>query len=275
MKLWEFLFIIYCILLCKLTIQTPDVNDFHFHLTSPSDVFIPVLDGFSGRLQCTVYRCKDQKLSVSWLKNDVAMFNNTKFLASSGVDPSSVILQHTIDEESVKGEECKEMFKLPQERTCQCITENYSLVLRNITKQDGGNYRCLINEVPQQLDFHVEVLNSGLKQGFHKHIKYDYTACCLERGINPLCRSMCKPRDMYLEVFDPISCQTADFKNFIHCVTDDGRKNYTSCCQSRSVPDFCHDFCSNNFTMLKRNHRLCLYYLPEIFECFNQQAEET
>uniref|UniRef100_A0A0K0EVC7 Ig-like domain-containing protein n=1 Tax=Strongyloides venezuelensis TaxID=75913 RepID=A0A0K0EVC7_STRVS len=273
MKFLNFLFIIYKILLFKLSIQWPSANEYKFQLTSTSDVIIPVLDGFSGRLQCTVYRCKDQALSVSWLKNGVVMFNNTKFIVSSGVDPSSVYLQHTIDEESMKVEDCKEMFMLPQGKTCNCITENYNLILRNITKQDGGDYRCVINEVPQQLDFHVEVLNSGLKQGFHKHIRYDYTACCLERGINPMCRSMCKPRDMYLEVFDPISCQSADFRNFIHCVTDDGRKNYTSCCQARNIPDFCHDFCSNNFTMLKKSHRLCLYYLPEIFECFNLQAD--
>ncbi|CEF71357.1 Domain of unknown function DB domain and Immunoglobulin-like domain and Immunoglobulin-like fold domain-containing protein [Strongyloides ratti] len=272
MKFLNFLFNIYFILLSILFIKKSICSEFHFHLTSTSDVFIPVLDGFSGKLQCTVYRCNDQKLSVSWLKNDNTIFNNTKFIVSSGVDPSSVYLQYTIDEESVKGEECTEMFRLPKGRTCKCITESYNLILRNITKQDGGNYRCLINEVPQQLDFHVEVLDSGLKQGFHRHITYDYTACCLERGINPMCRSMCKPRDMYLEVFDPISCQSADFRNFIQCVTDDGRKNYTSCCQSRKVPDFCHDFCSNNFTMLKKSHRLCLYYLPEIFECFNQQA---
>uniref|UniRef100_A0A915EN57 Domain of unknown function DB domain-containing protein n=1 Tax=Ditylenchus dipsaci TaxID=166011 RepID=A0A915EN57_9BILA len=121
------------------------------------------------------------------------------------------------------------------------------------------------------LYFHLDVLESGLKAGFHSRFTYDYTECCVERGLTPLCRSMCKPKDMHLEFFDPTSCKTDDYKNFLHCATDGGRRNYVPCCRQRNVPSFCYDFCSNNFQMLKRSHRLCLYYLPEIFECFSKQ----
>lgn len=42
-------------------------------------------------------------LQVIWLKDDVPIFNSTKFLDSSGVDASSVLLQHNIETDKDKG----------------------------------------------------------------------------------------------------------------------------------------------------------------------------
>lgn len=50
--------------------------------------------------------------------------------------------------------------------------------------------------------------------------------------------------------------------------------DFIPCCRQRQVPSFCNDFCSFNFSMLKRTHRLCLYYLPDILECFSQRQCE-
>jgi hypothetical protein len=44
---------------------------------------------------------------------------------------------------------------------------------------------------------------SDLKPGFHENYTFDHMGCCVERGLSPLCRAMCKPRDMGLDFFDP------------------------------------------------------------------------
>lgn len=44
---------------------------------------------------------------------------------------------------------------------------------------------------------------SGLKPGFYENYTFDYMACCIERGLSPLCRAMCKPKNMGSEFFDP------------------------------------------------------------------------
>lgn len=42
-------------------------------------------------------------VQVAWFKDDVPLFNATKFLDSSGVDPNSVLLQHKIEIDREKG----------------------------------------------------------------------------------------------------------------------------------------------------------------------------
>lgn len=88
---------------------------------------------------------------------------------------------------------------------------------------------------------------------------------------------------------DDYSCKTDDYKNFLSCATDNGNRSHVHCCKTQLVPSFCYDFCSGDFKvscrgcvlliselsytmlqMLRRSHRLCLYYLPEIFECYNR-----
>ncbi|WKY05529.1 hypothetical protein Q1695_006050 [Nippostrongylus brasiliensis] len=58
--------------------------------------------------------------------------------------------------------------------------------------KDSGRYKCQISNQSEQLEFQVEVLESGLKGGFHENISYDHSECCQEKGISPLCRAMCK-----------------------------------------------------------------------------------
>lgn len=79
------------------------------------------------------------------------------------------------------------------------------------------------------------------------------------------------------------SCKTDDYKHFLTCATQNNTRNHVHCCKTQLVPSFCYDFCSGDFQvvcllpvvyppvqMLRRSHRLCLYYLPEIFECFER-----
>ncbi|KAI1732404.1 DB module domain-containing protein [Ditylenchus destructor] len=239
-------------------------NNNNVQLTTTSNNFMSLVAGFTARMQCSLYRCTTKgqsypSINVMWYKDDLMLFNGTEFIPSSGIEPSNIVLQKSITPEATSN------------IADQCATEEYVLLLKNISKSDAGEYRCQLMNLSQQLDFRLDVLESGLSAGFQSRYTYDYTECCVEKGLTPICRSMCKPKDMHLDFFDPTSCKTDDYRNFLHCATDGGKRNYVPCCRQRSVPSFCYDFCSNGFQMLKRTHRLCLYYLPEIFECFNMQ----
>lgn len=127
---------------------------------------------------------------------------------------------------------------------------------------------------------------SGLKAGFHENLTYDHSECCQEKGISTLCKAMCKPSDMHIHHFDPTSCKTADYQHFLDCATEGGmfhifdliaflicfigNRSHVHCCKVQLIPPFCFDFCSGHFAMLRRSHRLCLYYLPEILECYER-----
>lgn len=160
---------------------------------------------------------------------------------------------------------------------CACSKEDFTLVLKNLTFEDSGRYKCQIANQSELLEFQVEVLGkqyrleeewpvafaeSGLRGGFHENISYDYSSCCLEKGISPLCRAMCKPSEMGEHHFDPtrwgknewskrgnynFSCKTDDYKNFLTCATQNNTRNHVHCCKTQLVPSFCYDFCSGDF----------------------------
>jgi len=58
---------------------------------------------------------------------------------------------------------------------------------------------------------------------------------------------MCRPRNIGEEFFDPTSCQVDDYKKFLNCVTNGGKRDYLPCCRKKALPPFCFDFCGNNF----------------------------
>uniref|UniRef100_A0A914M8Z4 Ig-like domain-containing protein n=1 Tax=Meloidogyne incognita TaxID=6306 RepID=A0A914M8Z4_MELIC len=202
---------------------------------------------------------------ISWHHDGILLFNGTEFEPTSGIEPSRIILQRSLEEinndEEIKGE--------------KCFVEAYSLLLRNLSLEDSGKYGCQLwtqNGGQQQLDFKLDVLgDSALKLNFPANLTYDHTECCIEKGVSPLCRPMCRPRNIGEEFFDPTSCQVDDYKKFLNCVTNGGKRDYLPCCRKKALPPFCFDFCGNNFQKLEKSHRLCLYYLPEIFDCFSQQ----
>lgn len=115
------------------------------------------------------------------------IFNGTEFQLTSGIEPGNILLQLTSSPESQGS----------------CTTDEYTVLLRNVSIRDAGKYRCQLHRQPQQLDFQIDVLDNGLKTGFNKNVEYDIIGCCVEQGISPLCRAMCKPKDMDLEYFDP------------------------------------------------------------------------
>nr|CDJ98493.1 Immunoglobulin V-set and Protein of unknown function DB and Fibronectin and Immunoglobulin domain containing protein [Haemonchus contortus] len=254
-----------------LVVSTPT----ELHLTTDDEGYLTVIQGFAAQLNCVVNTCSP---NVIWLKDDILIFNGTKFAQSAALDEKSYKLQHIVDVDYEKGcsETCDDTKPCPvgtscvDNQCCSCTKEEYTLILRNLTFEDSGRYKCQIANQSEQLEFQVEVLESGLKGGFHENISYDHSECCHEKGISTLCRAMCKPSEMAQYHFDPTSCKTDDYKNFLSCATDNGTRSHVHCCKTQLVPSFCYDFCSGDFKMLRRSHRLCLYYLPEIFECYNR-----
>ncbi|VDO26227.1 unnamed protein product [Haemonchus placei] len=254
-----------------LVVSTPS----ELHLTTDDEGYLTVIQGFAAQLNCVVNTCSP---NVIWLKDDILIFNGTKFAQSAALDEKSYKLQHIVDVDYEKGcsETCDDTKPCPvgtscvDNQCCSCTKEEYTLILRNLTFEDSGRYKCQIANQSEQLEFQVEVLESGLKGGFHENISYDHSECCHEKGISTLCRAMCKPSEMAQYHFDPTSCKTDDYKNFLSCATDNGTRSHVHCCKTQLVPSFCYDFCSGDFKMLRRSHRLCLYYLPEIFECYNR-----
>uniref|UniRef100_A0A915N2N9 Ig-like domain-containing protein n=1 Tax=Meloidogyne javanica TaxID=6303 RepID=A0A915N2N9_MELJA len=178
---------------------------------------------------------------ISWHHDGILLFNGTEFEPTSGIEPSRIILQRSLEEinndEEMKGE--------------KCFIEAYSLLLRNLSLEDSGKYGCQLwtqNGGQQQLDFKLDVLgDSALKLNFPANLTYDHTECCIEKGVSPLCRPMCRPRNIGEEFFDPISCQVDDYKKFLNCVTNGGKRDYLPCCRKKALPPFCFDFCGNNF----------------------------
>ncbi|CAJ0583973.1 unnamed protein product, partial [Mesorhabditis spiculigera] len=246
------------------------------HLTTDDQGFLNVIQGFASQLQCVVTdTCSDK---VLWYKDDILLYSGLEFQTNSGIDEAGFVLNHNVDIDDKRGckdecktsADCEEGHSCVDSQCCACKREDYSLILRNLTFEDSGRYRCQIQNTSEQLEFQVEVLESGLNGGFHENISYDHSQCCEDKGISNMCKAMCKPSDMGSYHFDPTSCKTDDYKHFLSCATDGGKRSHVHCCKAQMVPSFCYDFCSGDFQMLRRSHRLCLYYLPEIFECYNR-----
>lgn len=70
---------------------------------------------------------------------------------------------------------------------CFCSGEEYSLVLKNLTMSDAGLYRCLLNtsnhEPVKELDFQLDIVETGLAPNFHENFTYNFTDCCRREGF--------------------------------------------------------------------------------------------
>lgn len=96
---------------------------------------------------------------MAWYKDDLLLFNGTEFSATSGLEPSSIVLQRTVSPEyQTKGSAWSRLGVMTGPGLDTCVTEEYTLLLKNLTLQDSGNYRCQLLNYPQQLDFHLDVL---------------------------------------------------------------------------------------------------------------------
>uniref|UniRef100_A0A8R1HNW3 Receptor protein-tyrosine kinase n=1 Tax=Caenorhabditis japonica TaxID=281687 RepID=A0A8R1HNW3_CAEJA len=243
------------------------------HLTTDDEGFLTVIQGFATQLQCVLNTCSND---VVWYKDGTQISKGAHFLNTT--TEHAYKFQHSIEVDYEKGcsgecddsNACGDGLSCVDNQCCSCKREEFTLVLRNLTFEESGRYRCQLGNKSELLEFQVEVLESGLKGGFHENISYDHSECCQEKGISPLCRGMCKPSEMDQYHFDPTSCKTDDYKHFLSCATDGGTRSHVHCCKTQLVPSFCYDFCSGDFQMLRRSHRLCLYYLPEIFSCLDR-----
>jgi hypothetical protein len=81
--------------------------------------------------------------TLLWSKDDVVLFNGTEFMPLSGIEPSKIVLQRSIAPEG----------------SSDCVSEEYTLLMKNLTVRDAGEYRCqLVETMGQQLDFRLDVL---------------------------------------------------------------------------------------------------------------------
>lgn len=55
---------------------------------------------------------------------------------------------------------CEDGSQCVDNACCPCASEEFTLVLKNLTFDDAGRYRCQISNQPQQLEFQLEVLGS-------------------------------------------------------------------------------------------------------------------
>ncbi|KAF7638212.1 Ig-like domain-containing protein [Meloidogyne graminicola] len=193
----------YLIKLIILLILFPYIfNKEQISLYSSSSSLLSLVSGLTANFHCSVRRCtkiiinKDFQ-SISWYHEGILLFNGTEFEPTSGIEPSRIILQHSLEE--IRNEEEN------NEEGSSCIVEEYSLLLRNLSQEDSGKYSCSINgRNSQQLDFNLNVLgDNSLKLNFPSNLTYDHTECCIERGVSPICRPMCRPRNIGEEFFDP------------------------------------------------------------------------
>lgn len=107
------------------------------------------------------------------------------------------------------------------------------------------------------------------------------------------CRQMCKPNSLETEKFDPIPCQK-EFGKLLSCATKEGKHfpeilplpslpdlvslgnvSHIHCCRLRFVPPFCWDYCSGTNTQFEKANRLCVYWMPEIFQCYEQAYRKS
>ncbi|GMS95826.1 hypothetical protein PENTCL1PPCAC_18001, partial [Pristionchus entomophagus] len=214
------------------------------HLTTNAQGYLTVIQGFATQLQCILNSCSK---NVNWYKDDALIFNSTSFVKESNLNEESFLLQHQVDFDHSKdcsgscsdgdGSSCGEGNGCLDNSCCPCQREHFTLILKNLTFEDSGRYRCQVgnSSSTELLEFQVEVLESGLRGGFHQNISFDHSECCEKKGISPLCRAMCKPSEMDKFHFDPTSCKTEDYKNFLSCATEGGNRSHVHCCKTQLV----------------------------------------
>jgi len=128
-------------------------------LTTSTQTFQSLIVGLTARIQCSLYHCTTATSgepavsdSVLWLKDDLLVFNGTDFQPTSGIEPGNIVLQRsfTTPEDAGEGK--------------RCVTEELTLLLKNLSKKEAGEYRCQVRKAgegsqpTQQLDFRLDVL---------------------------------------------------------------------------------------------------------------------
>ncbi|PIO53510.1 hypothetical protein TELCIR_25154, partial [Teladorsagia circumcincta] len=73
-----------------LVVSTPD----ELHLTTNDEGYLTVIQGFAAQLNCAVNTCSP---NVIWMKDDILIFNGTKFAKPAILDEKSYKLQHKVD----------------------------------------------------------------------------------------------------------------------------------------------------------------------------------
>lgn len=142
-----------------------------------------------------------------------------------------------------------------------------SLVLKNLSLQDSGIYRCELDGGQDNKEFTFEVYESGMFPGFNANLTMDHSACCAAQNMSAKCQPLCTPGEMETHTFDLMECDT-EIGKFLHCVTEGGNISHAHCCRLSLVPPFCWDFCTGSLSRLREAHHLCLYWLPEIIQCY-------
>lgn len=92
---------------------------------------------------------------------------------NASADSGSYKIQQKMEIDYEKGcsgqcsdrEPCGEGFACVDNQCCACAREDFTLVLKNLTFEDSGRYRCQLANRSELLEFHVEVLGMSGGRG--------------------------------------------------------------------------------------------------------------
>ncbi|CDW55065.1 carboxypeptidase e [Trichuris trichiura] len=243
-----------------------------WRLTSPEGSYVRAVAGFGTELECYVETCLPKELTVKWYKDGKLVAEGTEVEGFDGRGHirHGVTLDHTKDCNgtcSAMGPYCPRGHYCLDNSCCACDNEEYTLVLSNLTYDDAGTYVCKV-EGGNELEFDLEILEYGLMPS-RRTYTFDHSACCAAEGVSPKCMPLCKPSTIEQHKFDPVACED-EYEKLLKCVTEGGNVSHVHCCRINFVPAFCWEFCHGQFSEPKRSNQFCIYWMPEIFDCYER-----
>lgn len=271
-KIWVVVHVI-CLICCDSTvaISVSEVTAIDAPAVStPDDSNARAIEGFGTTLRCYVNACVRPAKSIKWYKfSDVIAENltptNRRYEIQYSQDLTDTECNAACEsrrQTCPTGHSCR----LTDSVCCKCAREEFSLFIKNLTFADSGTYRCQL-EGGNNITTRLLVLERANFMEIDNNITYDHTDCCKRNGMSKQCMNMCIPRLIETEKFDPIPCQK-EFGKLLPCTTDNGNVSHIHCCKLRLVPAFCWDYCSNKAIDFNQANKMCVYWLPEILQCF-------